>query len=101
MSSSAPLPTVLSQKVSIKVQSGLSFLLPVSLTCGFLTSSWGRRFGPFLSFVVQVWTSDGDGGGAVCSVVMQVGSDRVCVRALMCTCMCVTKKHVETFSRLN
>lgn len=32
MSSSAPLPTAQSLKVSIKVQSGLSLLLPVSLT---------------------------------------------------------------------
>lgn len=38
-----------------------SFYPFLSLTCGFLTNPLGRCLGPFLSSVVQVWTSDGDG----------------------------------------
>lgn len=54
-----------------------SSYLSLSLTRGFLTR-------PDLFFVVQVWTSDGDGGGDVCSVTKQVGGT-----ATVCVCVCV------------
>lgn len=68
------------------------FYLFPSVTYGFLTRPRVRWVGPFLCFVVQVWTSDGDGGCDVCSVTKQVGGTAtvfVCLCA--CKCMCGTE----------
>lgn len=62
-----------------------SFYLFLSLTCGFLTRPRGRWVGPFLSFVVQVWTSDGDGRWRLlCNEAGWRNSNRV-----ICVCVCV------------